>query len=124
MFCIHVHVRMRNWAGSLYVHVLFLIMTLFGCCGACYTWRIVGRMSEQESGAGTLSSRPLAPTKTNRPLVSPDTYSGDRNWTEWVEHFEAAALVNGWDDPTKLLWLPVRLTGKAQTAWRRLLPDR
>ena len=36
MFCIHVHVRMRNWAGSLYVHVLFLIMTLFGCCGACY----------------------------------------------------------------------------------------
>eukprot|EP00731_Ephydatia_muelleri_P034765 Em0075g18a len=29
----------------------------------------------------------------------------------------------GWDEPTKLLWLPVRLTGKAQTAWRRLAPE-
>ena len=31
-------------------------------------------------------------------------------------------MVNGWDEPMKLLWLPVRLTGKAQTAWRRLAP--
>ncbi|KAL5481749.1 hypothetical protein EMCRGX_G021978 [Ephydatia muelleri] len=80
-------------------------------------------MVEQEGGAEIPNPRVLAQTKTNRPLVSPDTYSGDRNWTDWVEHFEAAALVNGWDEPTKLLWLPVRLTGKAQTAWRRLLPE-
>ena len=36
-------------------------------------------------------------------------------------------MVNGWDEPirsvTKLLWLPVRLTGKAQTAWKRLAPE-
>ena len=37
-------------------------------------------------------------------LVSPDTFSGDRNWTDWVDHFEVAATVNGWDEPTKLLW--------------------
>ena len=80
-------------------------------------------MVEQEGGAEIPNPRVLAQTKTNRPLVSPDTYSGDRNWTDWVEHFEAAALVNGWDEPTKLLWLPVRLTGKAQTAWRRLAPE-
>ena len=30
------------------------------------------------------------------------------------------AWVNDWDDPAKLLWLQVRLTGKAQTAWNRL----
>eukprot|EP00731_Ephydatia_muelleri_P017388 Em0010g486a len=80
-------------------------------------------MVEKEGGAEIPNPRVLAQTKTNRPLVSPDTYSGDRNWTDWVEHFEAAALVNGWDEPTKLLWLPVRLTGKAQTAWRRLAPE-
>ena len=80
-------------------------------------------MVEQDGRTETPSPRVLAQTKTNRPLVSPDTYSGDRNWTDWVEHFEVAALVNGWDKPTKLLWLPVWLTGKAQTAWRRLVPE-
>jgi len=55
-----------------------------------------------------------------RPLISPEPFSGESNWTDWLDHFEAAATVNGWDDPTKLKWLPVRLTGKAQVAWRRL----
>ncbi|KAL5515842.1 hypothetical protein EMCRGX_G001074 [Ephydatia muelleri] len=49
-------------------------------------------MVAQEGGAEIPNPRVLAQTKTNRPLVSPDTYSGDRNWTDWVEHFEAAAL--------------------------------
>ena len=31
--------------------------------------------------------------------------------------------VNGWDDATRLNWLPVRLTGKAQTAWKRLTAE-
>eukprot|EP00731_Ephydatia_muelleri_P027132 Em0019g5a len=51
----------------------------------------------------------------SRPLVSPDSFSGLSNWAEWIDHFEAAALVNGWDSEKKRLWLPVRLTGKAQT---------
>eukprot|EP00731_Ephydatia_muelleri_P017395 Em0010g493a len=58
-----------------------------------------------------------------RPLISPDAYSGDTSWTDWVDHFEATALVNGWDDAAKLVWLPVRLTGKAQVAWKRLTAD-
>ena len=58
-----------------------------------------------------------------RPLISPDTCSGDTSWTDWVDHFEAVALVNGWDDAAKLVWLPVRLTGKAQVAWKRLTVD-
>ena len=56
----------------------------------------------------------------SRPLVSPDSFSGLSSRSEWIEQFEAAALVNGWDDEKKRLWLPVRLTGKAQTAWKRL----
>ena len=59
----------------------------------------------------------------SRPLVSPDSFSGLSNWAEWIDHFEAAALVNGWDSEKKRLWLPVRLTGKAQTAWKRLSPE-
>ena len=102
---------------------LFLIRYFFWLLQCLVTLGVVGKMVEQEGGAEIPNPRVLAQTKTNRPLVSPDTYSGDRNWTDWVEHFEAAALVNGWDEPTKLLWLPVRLTGKAQTAWRRLAPE-
>ena len=58
-----------------------------------------------------------------RPLISPDAYSGDTSWTDWVDHFEATALVNGLDDAAKLVWLPVRLTGKAQVAWKRLTEE-
>ena len=58
-----------------------------------------------------------------RPLISPEPFSGECIWTDWVDHFEAAATVNRWDDSTKLKWLPVRLTGKAQVAWRRLSAD-
>ena len=61
--------------------------------------------------------------RTSRPLVSPDMYSGIQSWSDWVEHFEATASVNGWSETTKPLWLPVRFSGKAQTAWKRLTPD-
>eukprot|EP00731_Ephydatia_muelleri_P004969 Em0002g1145a len=118
-----------NFPHDVYgIHTEVLLWTLLGTyffwlLQCLVTLGVVGRMVEQEGGAEIPNPRVLAQTKTNRPLVSPDTYSGDRNWTDWVEHFEAAALVNGWDEPTKLLWLPVRLTGKAQTAWRRLAPE-
>ena len=58
-----------------------------------------------------------------RHLISPDAYSGDTSWTDWVDHFEATALVNGWDNAAKLVWLTVRLTGKAQVALKRLTAD-
>ena len=58
-----------------------------------------------------------------RPLVSPDAFSGATSWTDWIEHFEAVAVLNDWDDAAKLRWLPVRLSGKAQTAWKRLSPE-
>eukprot|EP00731_Ephydatia_muelleri_P005408 Em0002g1584a len=57
------------------------------------------------------------------PLVSPDAYSGVTSWTDWIQHFEVVAVVNAWDDAAKLRWLPVRLSGKAQTAWKRLAPE-
>ena len=56
-----------------------------------------------------------------RPLVMPETFSGqEQDWSEWIDHFENVAMVNGWDtDAVKLKWLKVRLTGKAQTAFKK-----
>ena len=53
-------------------------------------------------------------------LISPDAFSGNSSWSDWVDHFEAVAKVNQWDEDTKLIWLPVKLKRKAQTAWKRL----
>ena len=55
-----------------------------------------------------------------RPVVLPETFNGEGNWTEWFEHFESVAAVNGWQDRDKLLWLRVRLVGRAATAFRRV----
>jgi hypothetical protein len=41
-------------------------------------------------------------------------------FSEWIEHFEAVAAINKWDDAAKLLWLRVRLVGGAQTVYGRL----
>ena len=78
---------------------------------------------EDSAGATPKEEGSALTARTSRPLVSPDMYSGVQSWSDWVEHFESTAGVNGWSEATKLLWLPVRLTGKVQTAWKRLTPD-
>ena len=55
-----------------------------------------------------------------RPLVLPEPFTGDGSWTLWQSHFDDVAAVNGWDDAAKLLWLRVRLTGRARTAYQRI----
>lgn len=59
----------------------------------------------------------------NRPLVLPETYSGEGEFSEWIVHFENVAAVNGWSEEAKLVWLKVRLTGRAQTAYQHLPRD-
>lgn len=54
----------------------------------------------------------------------PDTFDGEAShWDDWVSHFESTARVNNWDEQSKLLWLEVRLIGKARKAWNRLPED-
>ena len=57
---------------------------------------------------------------TARPLVLPEPYTGEGDFNQWYDHFESVAAVNRWSDAEKLLWLRVRLTGRAQTALKRL----
>ena len=55
-----------------------------------------------------------------RPVVLPDQYSGEGNWSDWIDHFESVVAVNNWNADAKKLWLRVRLTGRAQKAYKRL----
>lgn len=57
------------------------------------------------------------PTK---PLIIPEHFSGEGSWDDWIDHFESAAAVNKWEDGDKLLWLRVRMTGRAQKAYKNL----
>ena len=54
----------------------------------------------------------------------PNTFDGEAShWDDWVSYFEIVARVNTWDEQSKLLWLEVRLVGKARKAWNRLPED-
>ena len=61
----------------------------------------------------------MARTST-KPVIIPDIFDGDIGWDEWIGHFNSVVRVNDWDDQSKLLWLEVRLVGKARKAWNRL----
>ena len=55
-----------------------------------------------------------------RPLVLPETFSGEGEWSLWIFHFESIAAVNEWTGDKKLLWLKARLTARAQLALQHL----
>ena len=61
--------------------------------------------------------------RPSRPLVLPEPFTGEIDYCDWIDHFENVAAVNAWDDGAKLQWLKVRLTGRAQTAFKRLPQD-
>jgi len=61
--------------------------------------------------------------RTSKPVITPDAFDGDIGWDEWISHFNSVARVNEWNDQTKLLWLEVRLVGKARKAWNRLTTE-
>jgi len=74
-------------------------------------------MSDDEieaRGASNASTRSMP-----RPIVTPEPYSGDGSYTDWNDHFESVAAVNGWDQETLDESLPMRC---AHPAFKRL-PD-
>ena len=61
--------------------------------------------------------------RMNWPVCLPDSFPGEGNFDEWIAHFETVATLNGWTGAEKLNWMIVRLTGRAQTAFRRFPPE-
>ena len=55
-----------------------------------------------------------------RPLVLPETFSGEGEWSLWICHFESIAAVNEWTGDKKLLWLKAILTARAQLELQNL----
>ena len=52
------------------------------------------RMATESGDGGT----PATTTPTSqRPLISPEPFSGTGMFSEWIEHFEAVAAINKWD---------------------------
>ena len=74
-------------------------------------------MAQQEQRGGEIVRNQAV---LGRPVVLPEVYKGDSSWMDWAEHFESVAAVNGWKDEEKLLWLRVRLVGRAATAFKRV----
>ena len=56
----------------------------------------------------------------SKPPVLPEIFTGEKNWDEWIDHFERVATLCEWDDAAKLKWMHVRLTGQAGSVFRRL----
>ena len=78
-------------------------------------------MSLQPQGSGD-SHEGTRSVTINRPVITPEPYNGEASsrWDQWIVHFDSVAQINGWDESARLLWLQVRLIGKAQTAWECL----
>jgi len=53
-----------------------------------------------------------------RPLIPPEVFNGEEDFSEWIHHFESVGVVNKWDDIIKLQWLHVRVAGKARVMLR------
>lgn len=58
----------------------------------------------------------------SRPVAIPEVFTGDgsQTWSDWQDHFDSVAEVNGWSAADKKKWVRARLTGRAATAMRRL----
>ena len=57
--------------------------------------------------------------KAERPVITPEPFSGEQSWEDWIDQFESIASINGWNDEQKLIWLKVRLTGSALLVYKK-----
>ena len=36
--------------------------------------------------------------KAERPVITPEPFSGEQSWEDWIDQFESIAAINGWSD--------------------------
>ena len=72
----------------------------------CTTSGIVGRISGDNL------------EMAGKPVILPEVYTHDGSWDKWLNHFDNVTCK--WTAEQKLPWLKVRLTGRAQKAFKQL----
>ena len=61
----------------------------------------------------------MADDKQQWALLS-EVFTGDEDFDNWLYLFESVSAINRWSDSEKVLWLNVKLVGKAHMAYQRL----
>ena len=57
--------------------------------------------------------------QAKRSVITPEPFSGEQLWEDWIDQLESIAAINGWSDEQKLVWLKVRLTGRALLVYKK-----
>ena len=47
-------------------------------------------------------------------IITPDTYTGDDDWEQYISHFEDCAELGNWTEKEKVLTLAAKLKGQAR----------
>jgi len=53
-------------------------------------------------------------------VLLPEVFTGAEDFDDWLYRFESVSAINRWSDSEKVLWLSVRLSGKAHMAYQRI----
>lgn len=77
-------------------------------------------MSEEDTGI-VQGDRPDVGMAMQRPIFMPEVFTGEgREWSDWLEQFEAAAEINCWGEPQKLKFTTLLLSRRARELYRGL----
>ena len=57
--------------------------------------------------------------ESGRPVIVPEFFSGEESYEDWLDQFESIAEINHWNSEQKLMWLKVRLSGRALMAYKK-----
>ena len=57
--------------------------------------------------------------ESGRPVIVPEYFSGEESYEDWLDQFESIAEINHWNSEQKLMWLKVRLSGRALMAYKK-----
>ena len=84
------------------------------------------KMSSSDEAAGPSDNANYAISSNNlsatpRPVFMPETFTGTgREWADWADQFEMAADVNNWDEPLRLKFMSLLLSGRAREVYSGL----
>eukprot|EP00057_Strongylocentrotus_purpuratus_P006555 XP_011661029.1 PREDICTED: uncharacterized protein LOC105436781 [Strongylocentrotus purpuratus] len=71
------------------------------------------RMTRQELSPGFSDEEKTGMSRISRPSIVPDKFDGKNPWVDYIQHFRACKLANGWNDEEAKIFLAASLRGAA-----------